>query len=63
MSVLQNGLKASLFYILFGIPCRNQDPSALKLSVLTRIETSLVDGPDLRLQVGDHYDMVQLSSQ
>lgn len=43
--------------------CRNQDLSALKSSVLTRIETSLVDGPDLRLQVGDHYDMVQLSSQ
>lgn len=28
-----------------------------------RIETPLVDGSDLRLQVGDHYDTVELSSQ
>lgn len=32
-----------------------------RLSFL-RIETSLIDGSDLRLQVGDHYNMVQMSS-
>lgn len=45
------------------MPRRNQEPSALKSPILTRIEAPLVDGSDLRLQVGDHYHMVQLSSQ